>query len=251
MAPPVLKDRDWSAYNHNLLSQREVDEISDAFSAYFLTRTMAELYQAACDRRLMLCPGEARKARFSRVANSRRASSSTRSAVCGGLRVPRSFAAAEGLGVRERLPGASNESSESSDFRSVKLNADAVRDGGRGIFSGLKVVEFGAGAAAPLATRYFADQGATVVKVESRRRPDFLRTLRDDGTGSLDSSLFFACINPNKRSVGLNMKDPRGVDTARRLIGWADVVVENFAPGGHGEMGDRLPKCGDRQPLGW
>ena len=70
-----------------------------------------------------------------------------------------------------------------------------------------------------------------MVKVESRQRPDFLRTLRDDGSGKLDNSLFFACLNPNKLSAGLNMKDPRAVALARRLIGWADVVIENFAPG--------------------
>ncbi|MFN8641740.1 MAG: CoA transferase [Candidatus Binatia bacterium] len=43
--------------------------------------------------------------------------------------------------------------------------------------------------------------------------------------------MFFACINPNKLSAGLNMKDPRAVGLAKRLIGWADVVIENFAPG--------------------
>jgi benzylsuccinate CoA-transferase BbsF subunit len=70
-----------------------------------------------------------------------------------------------------------------------------------------------------------------VVKIESRQRPDFLRTLRDDGSGKLDGSLFFACLNPNKLSAGLNMKDPRAIALAKRLIGWADVVIENFAPG--------------------
>jgi benzylsuccinate CoA-transferase BbsF subunit len=98
-------------------------------------------------------------------------------------------------------------------------------------FAGLKVVEFGAGAAAPLATRYFADQGATVVKIESLQRPDFLRILRDDGSGKLDASLFFACLNPNKLSAGLNMREPRAIDVAHRLIGWGDVLIENFAPG--------------------
>jgi benzylsuccinate CoA-transferase BbsF subunit len=70
-----------------------------------------------------------------------------------------------------------------------------------------------------------------VVKIESRQRPDFLRTLRDDGSGKLDHSLFFACLNPNKLSAGLNMRDPRAIDLARRLIAWSDVVIENFAPG--------------------
>ena len=44
-----------------------------------------------------------------------------------------------------------------------------------GVFDGLKVLELGAGAAGPVVTRYFGEQGAVVVRVESSRRPDFLR----------------------------------------------------------------------------
>jgi len=58
------------------------------------------------------------------------------------------------------------------------------------IFEGLRVVEFGGGAAGPVSTRYFADYGATVIRVESKHRPDFLRTLtlRPDTKGGLDAS---------------------------------------------------------------
>jgi len=56
MAPPILKDRDWKSYNHNLLTQTEVDEMKAAFEAFFATRTKGELYRAALDRKLMLAP---------------------------------------------------------------------------------------------------------------------------------------------------------------------------------------------------
>jgi crotonobetainyl-CoA:carnitine CoA-transferase CaiB-like acyl-CoA transferase len=56
MAPDVLKKRDWSAYNHNLISQPEVDEIEAALGTFFRSKTMAELFTAACDRNLMLAP---------------------------------------------------------------------------------------------------------------------------------------------------------------------------------------------------
>ena len=46
-----------------------------------------------------------------------------------------------------------------------------------GVFTGLKVIEMGSGAAGPVATRYLAEQGATVIKIESSKRPDFLRVL--------------------------------------------------------------------------
>ena len=56
MAPPILKDRDWKRYNHNLLTQEEVDEMKAAFEAFFASKTKAELYRAALDRKLMLAP---------------------------------------------------------------------------------------------------------------------------------------------------------------------------------------------------
>jgi crotonobetainyl-CoA:carnitine CoA-transferase CaiB-like acyl-CoA transferase len=100
------------------------------------------------------------------------------------------------------------------------------------LFEGLKILEFGGGAAGPLGTRYFADHGATVVRVESRQRPDFLRLLRyTPGTeGGLDASHMFAMLNVNKLGVALNMSHPKGPEIARRLVAWADVVAENFAP---------------------
>jgi len=56
MAPASLKQRDWTKYNHNLVTQPEVDEIEAALGAFFRSKTMAELFAAACDRNLMLAP---------------------------------------------------------------------------------------------------------------------------------------------------------------------------------------------------
>jgi len=102
----------------------------------------------------------------------------------------------------------------------------------RRFFAGLRVAEFGGGAAGPVSTRYFADYGATVIRVESKHRPDFLRTLtlRPDTSGGLDASLHFAVLNPNKLSVALNLNLPEGVSAARRLALSSDVVSENFSP---------------------
>jgi benzylsuccinate CoA-transferase BbsE subunit len=56
MASPKLKAMNWKTYNHNLLSQAEVDALSAEFGAFFLTKTMTELFHAACTRGLMLAP---------------------------------------------------------------------------------------------------------------------------------------------------------------------------------------------------
>jgi crotonobetainyl-CoA:carnitine CoA-transferase CaiB-like acyl-CoA transferase len=56
MASPRLKATDWKTYNLNLLGQEEVDALSAEFAAFFATKTMVELYRAACERGLMLAP---------------------------------------------------------------------------------------------------------------------------------------------------------------------------------------------------
>ena len=101
------------------------------------------------------------------------------------------------------------------------------------IFDGLTILEFGGGAAGPVATRYLADHGATVIRVESKQRPDFLRLLKfvPGQAGGLDAAEHFGVLNANKRSVAINLSDPRGVALAKRLALWADCIAENFAPG--------------------
>jgi len=88
------------------------------------------------------------------------------------------------------------------------------------LFSGLKILEFGGGAAGPFGTRYFADHGATVVRVESQQRPDFIRLLRfTPGTeGGVDASHMFAMVNFNKYGIALNMSHPKGPEIARRFF---------------------------------
>src|SRR5581483_11423441 len=107
------------------------------------------------------------------------------------------------------------------------------------LFAGTTLLELGGGAAGPVATRYFADHGATVIRVESRRRPDFLRILRMTPTtkGGVDGSEHFAVLNANKLSVALDLSKPEGVGVARRLALWADAVAENFAPGAMAKWG--------------
>lgn len=99
---------------------------------------------------------------------------------------------------------------------------------------GVKVVEFAIFAAGPMVGKHLAEQGATVVHVESRSRPDGFRVhyppYKDNKPG-LDRTGSFAIFNDSKYGVTLNLKSPRGVEIAKKLVAWADVLIENFAPG--------------------
>jgi len=108
-----------------------------------------------------------------------------------------------------------------------------------GLFAGIRILEFGGGAAGPISTRYFADHGATVIRVESKQRPDFLRILRmtPSTPGGIDGAHHFAVLNANKLSIALNLNQPEAVAVARRLALAVDAVAENFAPGAMAKWG--------------
>src|SRR3954467_11829202 len=94
--------------------------------------------------------------------------------------------------------------------------------------AGLRVVEVGNFMAAPFCTLQLADLGADVVKVENPDGGDGVRATAPFLDGESSS---FVRLNRNKRSLALDLKAPRGKEISRRLIGGADILVENLRPG--------------------
>ena len=101
------------------------------------------------------------------------------------------------------------------------------------------MVDFAWVGVGPITTKFLADHGATVVRVESELRPDVLRgsVPAKDGVLGLNRSQFFGDFNTSKLSITLDMKHSEARGIARRLVGWADVFVESFAPGAIDRMG--------------
>jgi len=115
-----------------------------------------------------------------------------------------------------------------------------------GPLTGVKVIDFSAVVAGPLASMILADQGADVVKVEAPKRPDLLRKewFYRGGLTSL-----FANCNRGKRSIAIDLQSERGLEAAYALCKHADVVLENFRPGvmerlklGPDDLHDRNPR---------
>lgn len=98
---------------------------------------------------------------------------------------------------------------------------------------GVKVADFSWVGAGPRATKDLADLGATVIKIESRKRLDLGRLSPPFAGGKRDpdGSAFFAITNTSKLGVTINLSDPRGIEVAKKLVGWADIVIENFSFG--------------------
>ena len=101
-------------------------------------------------------------------------------------------------------------------------------------FEGVNVLDFTWAGVGPHTVNYLIFFGATAIKVESQKRPDTLRTLGPfkDGIPNLERGYYFAFSQSAKRyDITLNLDHPKGIELAKRLIGWADVVVESFAGG--------------------
>lgn len=94
----------------------------------------------------------------------------------------------------------------------------------------LKVVEFSHMVMGPSIGVILGDLGAEVIKVEPVGG-DATRRLQGSGAG------YFPMFNRNKRSICLDLKDPRGLDIARRLVQGADVMIENFRPEAMDKLG--------------
>ncbi len=103
-----------------------------------------------------------------------------------------------------------------------------------GPLAGLLVADFSRILAGPYATMLLADLGAEVVKVEGPGGDD-TRTWQPPVRDGV--STYFLGVNRNKRSVALDLKDPADVAAAQELARRADVLVENFKPGGLARFG--------------
>ncbi|MFQ5763683.1 MAG: CaiB/BaiF CoA transferase family protein [Rhodospirillales bacterium] len=113
-----------------------------------------------------------------------------------------------------------------------------MSDGNERPLSGIRVTGLEQYIAGPYTTMLLADAGAEVIKIERpgtgdprRQMPPFAEK------GGKKKAAGFMGYNRNKKSLALNLRDPRGQDVFRKLVAESDVVVENLRPGSMSKMG--------------
>ncbi len=99
---------------------------------------------------------------------------------------------------------------------------------------GVRVLDLSRYLPGPYATLLFADLGAEVIKVEDTAGGDPIRAMDPFTAGQ---SAYFLALNPGKKSLALNLKDPRGRKAFLRLASTAQVIVEGFRPGTADRLG--------------
>ena len=224
MANP-LRGTDWLAYNRSTLPQETRAEWESAIAAFFASRTKGEVAVEGLRRGINACvvnePADVLEDPH--------------------LRARGFFATSSGL--PERFAGLREGDA---------ANAPAVHTGSRpGPLSGVRVLDFAWALVGSISTKTLGDLGAEIVKVESRTRPDLARLdvqVSASQPGNFDDKPWFAHMNTSKRSLSLNMKDPRSREVLEPLIDWADVVVENFSPGTMKKLGLDYDALAARNP---
>jgi formyl-CoA transferase len=94
---------------------------------------------------------------------------------------------------------------------------------------GVRILDMTHVQAGPTGTQLLAWMGADVIKVELPGRGDITRGQLQDVKGA--DSLYFTMLNSNKRSITINMKNPKGKAVIEALVRRSDIIVENFGPG--------------------
>ncbi|MEX2540530.1 MAG: CoA transferase [Trueperaceae bacterium] len=100
-----------------------------------------------------------------------------------------------------------------------------------GALEGVRVLDFTQMMLGPWGTQFLGDFGADVIKIERPGKGEWERGLAAMGKLLGGDSPFFIAMNRNKRSLTLNLKDPRAVEIVLELAKEADLVVENYRPG--------------------
>ncbi|HSB71847.1 MAG TPA: CaiB/BaiF CoA-transferase family protein [Candidatus Methylomirabilis sp.] len=116
------------------------------------------------------------------------------------------------------------------------------------LLEGIRVLDLSRIIAGPFCSQILGDMGADVIKVEQPGVGDETRTWGPPFTGG--EAAYFFCVNRNKRSLTLNLKDARGQAILRALAKQSDILLENFKPGTLAKLGlDYESLCQDNPCL--
>jgi benzylsuccinate CoA-transferase BbsF subunit len=103
----------------------------------------------------------------------------------------------------------------------------------RGALSDITILAFCWAVVGPLTMKFFADHGATVIRVETLKRPCVMRTSSPykDNKPGVNRGAYFNHFNSNILSLSLNMGHPQAMEVVKKLVARSDVFMENYTPG--------------------
>ena len=234
VADPLVKDRDYSRINFLDEAPEFFEGVSATLSRLFALHTKAELYQAAIDHLLLVAPiCDVTDLRADIQLRARGYFVEAHQGVRGTIAWPGAWAklSETPLETTGRAPRI-GEHSDAVFARPPRTDGHVTETPRVSPFEGLKVLDLSWVGVGPMTAGYLASYGATVLKVESTKRPDVLRLGQPfrNGKPGINNSHFHGDFNANKQSLGLDLTDPRGRELAWHAVEWADVILESFTP---------------------
>ncbi len=252
-----LVEEDWSSFWLRVGSGRIPKDaykpVAETLEKFFATKTNAELMHAAVSRKLLIAPvlGVDEFIESKQLA-ARGFPVSLRRSDGGTARYPGPFARFSTTPIRYRYPP------PRLDEHGAELRAESARipapagsaEAGELPLSGVKILDLFWVIAGPTATRTLADYGATVVRVESMRHIDTLRTTppHQFSEPHPEGAIGFQSANANKLGITVDLASDEGRQIIFDLLSWADVVTESFAPGVMESLGLGWEELRKRKP---
>jgi crotonobetainyl-CoA:carnitine CoA-transferase CaiB-like acyl-CoA transferase len=168
----------------------------------------------------------------------------------GGAPEPDEFAV--GVDAAFAIPAPAPLAEHGSNGRAPSGGGRAAGEPVAGALTGLRVVEFGTGLAAPWIGRILAWAGAEVIKIESHGHPDVPRLYvspREPEKGTQpECSPWFTDWSAGKRFVALDLRNEDGAELARRLVDASDTVIANYSTGVLDKLGVGYERLARRNP---
>ena len=244
----AMRDKNWIDYTMMLFDGREpieeYERAKDILTAFFATKTKAELFDAALSRRLLIAPvTDSRDVLDSPQYAARDFFEDVDHGELGTVRYPGAVAkfSASPLQPLARAPHLGEHTVEvlAEPVRTPDVPAGTDRASDAPPLEGLKVLDLMWVMAGPAGSRVLADYGATVIRVESVNRIDTARTLqpfwRDDPDP--EYSGLFNNMNAGKLGLALDLRKEAAREVVLELARWADVVTESFSPKAMRQLG--------------
>ena len=225
-----------------------LDQGADAIAALTATKTKAELFAAARERRLLIVPVTTTEDVYAfeqfnarqywdevDVGGGRTARFPGPWAKASATPLRRLTAAVPAVGADDGLVLAPRHRPAETGGPALMATSERA---GRAL-EGVKILDLTWVIAGPMGTRLLADHGATVVRIESERRPDVIRSSGPfmAGLGGIEDTVLWHSIGAGKHSIQLDLTTAEGLDVARDLVRWCDVVVDSFTPGAMAGLG--------------
>ena len=235
----ATKDKDWIQYGEAVFrgdeTIEEFERVKDCVAACTASKTKAELFKAAVERKILLAPIATMEDVIESEQFRAREFIVDVETEGGHAEYPGPFArfSRSPISYRRSAPKLGQHTEEVlSEVRKAAELPLPKGDPNELPLAGVKILDFMWAIAGPAATRQLADYGATVIRIESNKVGDVCRTLRPfkDGKGDSEMSLTFHSMNAGKKMMALNLSSEEAREVVRDLAEWADVVTESFTP---------------------